>query len=175
MHHHRLIRQVVRVPDDPKILGAHQQAVLDLFLAVIVALGHIHGLGPGGRIGQGGNGHIVFSLGDAAQYRRELQGYDAALYPQGLRDQLGQLNVRAHVFFVPFLGGVDELAGSKVGLRGHLDIPPGLDLLQPVGAGRLGPRRGLQAACAAHRRLRRQHAALGAGDGLGLPQGRTGR
>ena len=113
------------------LLPDHQAVALAVGVDV-VGLAQLHGLGPAGHIGQGGDGHIVFPGGHAAEHRGELQGDNLQLHAKALGNAPGQLDVAADYLLPCRLGGVDKLIGGEIGLGGNLQVAPFLDGLQAV-------------------------------------------
>lgn len=87
--------------------------LLGILTAEIISFGEVHGFGPLRRIGQGGNGQVIFPGRDASQHGGKIHGLQAQLHSQLVGDIVGQLDVRARIPVLAGFCGVDKFVGGK--------------------------------------------------------------
>lgn len=109
-----------------RVLGADEKAIA--VVAGVVDVRQAHGLGAGGRVGDGGDGKVILAVGHAGEHGGVVQRGDLQLHAELVRDVLGDLDIHALILRVAALVRVDILKRGEVRLGAQLNAALLLDL-----------------------------------------------
>ena len=116
--------------DRARALGADEKTIA--VAAGVVDVRQAHGLGAGGRIGDGGDGKVILTVGHAGEHGGVVQRGDLQLHAELVRDVLGDLDIHALILRVAALVRVDILKRGEVRLGAQLNAALLLDLRETV-------------------------------------------